>query len=42
VGTTSWTPTIVFEIDKVLGVNDEEALKSLMGKEMNARWVNLA
>ena len=35
-------PTIVFEIDKILEVNDKEALVSFMGNEINARWVSRA
>ena len=32
-------PSIVFEIDRILDVNDKEVLLSFMGSEMNARWV---
>ena len=32
-------PSIVFEIDRILDVNDKEVLLSFMGNEMNARWV---
>jgi hypothetical protein len=32
-------PSIGFEIDRILELNDKEVLLSFMGKEMNARWV---
>ena len=32
-------PSIVFEIDRILDINDKEVLLSFMGNEMNARWV---
>jgi hypothetical protein len=35
-------PSIVFEIDRILELNDKEVLLSFMGKEMNARWATRA
>ncbi len=32
-------PTIVFEIDRILELNEKEALVSFMGSEVNARWI---
>jgi hypothetical protein len=32
-------PTIVFEIDRILELNEKEALVSFMGGEVNARWI---
>ena len=32
-------PTIVFEIDRVLEVNEKEVLISFLGNEINSRWV---
>jgi hypothetical protein len=32
-------PSIVFEIDRILDLNDKEVLLSFMSNEMNARWV---
>ncbi len=31
--------SIVFEIDRILELNDKESLISFMGNEINARWV---
>jgi hypothetical protein len=31
--------SIVFEIDRILELNDKEVLISFMGNEINARWV---
>ena len=31
--------SIVFEIDRILELNDKETLISFMGNEINARWV---
>ena len=35
-------PSIVFEIDRILELNDKEALISFVGNEINARWVTRA
>ncbi len=32
-------PSILLEIDRILELNDKEALISFMGNELNARWV---
>ncbi len=32
-------PTIVFEIDRILELNEQEALVSFIGSEINARWI---
>jgi hypothetical protein len=42
IGFHEMDPSIVFEIDRILDLNDKQVLLSFMGKEVNARWVQRA